>query len=72
MEQLPDKIKGDNSVSPKTKNICCRVKNWSNCLPFLVLTTGPSFLFFVFCSSVFLKISLSLQKEEDFQKRDEQ
>ena len=38
-------------------------------MPFLVLKTGPIFLFFLFF--LFLKISFSLQKEEDFSKKEE-
>ena len=37
-------------------------------LPFLVLKTGP---FFVFLFFLFLKISFSLQKEEELKKKEE-
>ena len=45
--------------------ICCKVKKWSNFGPFKVKSGPMFFLFFLF---LFLKISFSLQKEEDFWK----
>ena len=43
---------------------CCKVKNWSNFCP--LKKTGPIFCFGGF---LFLKISFSLQNEEDFWKQ---